>query len=511
MALTKRASGVLMPIFSLPGPYGIGSFGKEARLFIDQLKRMGFSYWQILPLGPIDDYYSPYKSDSAFAGNPLFIDLPILYEWDLLTHQELKDSQDLAFPYLVSYSSVIKNRFDLFKKAYSRLKPPLLAKIELFKEEESHWLMDYALYKILVKHFNESNWAKWPDQSLSFHDPTALKKIKDHYSEAINFEIFLQYAFLEQWLSLKAYANEKGIEFIGDMPIYLSYENADVWANPQYFQLDDNRSPINVAGVPADYFSKNGQLWGNPLYNWETLKKDNYSWWNKRLEKGLECYDLLRIDHFRAFSAYWSIPADSKSALNGQWVKGPGIDFFKQFATDHDTSAIIAEDLGVQDTDLENLLAQTNFPGMRLMSFAFIDNLNNLHLPHNYRPNCIAYTGTHDNNTLLGSLFEYSPDQRSYALDYCQYQEDQANDWQIGGAYSPACRSIIKTLWKSPANLVILPIQDLCGYGGDTIINKPGTIENNWEFRMTKEGLLTIDEEWYKHINTLYHRNANHY
>ncbi len=509
MALTKRASGVLMPIFSLPGPYGIGSFGKEARLFIDQLKRMGFSYWQILPLGPIDDCYSPYKSDSAFAGNPLFIDLPILHEWDLLTPQELQDSQDLSFPYLVSYSTLINKRMELLKKAFSRLTPSLLAKIAIFKQEESHWLIDYALYKVLVTHFNESNWAKWPDEDLSLHKPLALEKIKDHYSQKIDFEIFLQYLFLTQWLDLKAYANDNAIEFIGDMPIYLSYENADVWANPHYFQLDKNRSPINVAGVPPDYFSKDGQLWGNPLYDWAALKKDDYSWWNRRLEKGLECYDLLRIDHFRGFSAYWSIPADSKSAINGQWVKGPGIDFFAQFARDHDTSSIIAEDLGVQDADLHTLLKETDYPGMRLMTFAFIDDHDNIHLPHNYPTNCIAYTGTHDNNTLLGSLFEYSDRERTYALEYCQYREDQPDDWQIGGACSPACRSIIETLWKSPAKLVILPIQDLCGYGGDTIINEPGTIENNWAFRMTKEGLATIDEEWYRKINTLYHRRSN--
>ena len=293
------------------------------------------------------------------------------------------------------------------------------------------------------------------------------------------------------------------------MPIYLSYENADIWANPKYFQLDENRCPSRVAGVPPDYFSENGQLWGNPLYDWKILKKDGYSWWNRRLSKGLELYDLLRIDHFRGFSAYWSIPADSKSAKNGEWVKGPGFDFFSQFAKNHDTSSIIVEDLGVQDKDLQNLLDKTGYPGMRLLSFAFIDTVDNIHLPHNYPINSIAYTGTHDNNTLLGSLFGYSSEQRSYALNYCNYQENYPNNWQTGGSCSASCRSIIKTLWKSPANLVILPIQDLCGYGKDTMINEPGTIGDNWEFRMTKEGLSTIDEEWYKHLNVLYHRYSD--
>lgn len=508
MAITKRTSGVLMPIFSLPDPYGIGSFGEEARFFIDQLKNMGFSYWQILPLSPIDQHYSPYKSDSAFAGNPLFIDLPILHEWDLLTLKELTENKDLSFPYSVSYSTLIKNRSKLFKKAYARINPTIRAKIDFFSKNQADWLDDYALYKVLVKLFNEPDWSKWPDKDLSFHQPWALEKIKKDYSKEIDFEIFLQYAFFQQWTDLKTYANQNGIRIIGDMPIYVSYENADVWANPNYFELDENRCPINVSGVPPDYFSKNGQFWGNPLYDWESLRKDGYSWWIKRLEKGLELYDLLRIDHFRGFSAYWSIPADAKSAANGQWLKGPGFDFFDQFAKNHDTSRIIAEDLGVQDEDLQNLLAQTGYPGMALLSFGFIDNLDNVHLPHNYSNNLIAYTGTHDNNTLLGSLFKYTDAQRNYALDYCDYHENQPNDWQIGGACSPSCRSMIKTLWRSPANLVILPIQDLCGYGEDTIINEPGTVGNNWKFRMTKEGLGTIDEEWYKKINYLYYRHS---
>ncbi|WKY42896.1 4-alpha-glucanotransferase [Eubacteriaceae bacterium ES2] len=506
MPISKRRSGVLLPIFSLPGEYGIGSFGKQARQFVDLLQVMGFSYWQILPLCPVDEFYSPYKSASAFAGNPLYIDLETLSSWGLLDHQDLLITDHFKQPYQVDYSKVNKHRQDLFKKAYLNLTPKIRNEMIAFQETQSDWLIDYCLYSILAKKFNCTNWSKWPDPLILGHNIETIKQLKVKYYEEINFLSFLQYAFYKQWTALKSYANSKGIGIIGDIPIYVAYESADVWANPQFFQLDQQFQPINVAGVPPDYFSENGQLWGNPLYNWNKLKSDDYSWWFKRLNKELKMFDLVRIDHFRAFSAYWSIPSTANSAKNGKWVEGPGFHFFASFQKKNSANRIIAEDLGVQDDDLNKLLSQTQFPGMRIMSFAFLDFENNIHLPHNYEKNMIAYTGTHDNNTLLGTLFEYSDEQRNYALSYCQYKAFTENDWTIGGFKSASCRAMIETIWKSHANLTILPIQDLCGFGSDTIINKPGTVKTNWSFRITEDALAMIDHDWFYNLNRLYQR-----
>lgn len=509
MPISKRCSGVLLPIFSLPGKYGIGAFGKEARQFVDLLKEMGFSYWQILPLCPVDDYYSPYKSPSAFAGNPNYIDLDTLSNWGLLDPDDLLISDQFKQAYQVDYPAVEKHRQALFKKAFQNMTPKIRNEMIAFKENQADWLVDYCLYSILTKEYHCSNWSKWPDSLISAHDIHTIKQLEVKYSEEIDFLSFLQFAFYKQWTALKNYANCKGIGIIGDIPIYIAYESADVWSNRQYFQLDQKFQPVKVAGVPPDYFSESGQLWGNPLYNWDKLKADHYSWWFKRLNKELKMFDLVRIDHFRAFSAYWSIPADSESAKDGEWIAGPGFHFFETFQKTSDAKRIIAEDLGVQDEALRKLLTKTQFPGMRIMSFAFLDFDNNIHLPHNYEKNMIAYTGTHDNNTLLGTLFDYSQDQRQYALSYSQYKMLSENDWTIGGFKSASCRAMIETLWKSHANLTILPIQDLCGFGSDTIINKPGTIKTNWIFRMTEDALSMIDKNWFLTINHLYQRLNN--
>lgn len=507
MSLKSRSSGVLMPISALPGDYGIGTLGTEARAFVDLIQSMGCSYWQILPIGPVDDYFSPYKSTSAFAGNPFLIDLELLFQWGLLTADELAASRSADPPYSVSYANLIDNRNAIFKIAYSRLTPALKNDIQKYALANCDWLPDFSLYTVLSHHLSENDWTKWSNPDLVNRKPAELLSVTSLYQDEIDYQNFLQYAYDRQWTALKTYANGKGIKIIGDMPIYVAHTSADVWCNPELFQLDATGCSIEVAGVPPDYFAKEGQLWGNPLYHWDVMKEDQYAWWMRRIKRALESFDTIRIDHFRAFSAYCSIPATEETAKNGRWIPGPSMDFFRQLKKSFDEPSIIAEDLGLQDEDLRQLLKDTGFPGMRIMEFAFIDDQNNIHLPHNYTANTVAYSGTHDNNTLLGTFFDYTPEQRRYAFDYCGYTEAWENQWQIGGHQSPSCRAFIRTLFQSAANLVILPIQDVCGYGKDTRINEPGTTANNWVFRMTREGLSAIDADWYKTLNHLYKRS----
>lgn len=507
MSLKSRSSGVLMPISALPGDYGIGTLGTEARAFVDLIQSMGCSYWQILPIGPVDDYFSPYKSTSAFAGNPFLIDLELLFQWGLLTADELAASRSADPPYSVSYANLIDNRNAIFKIAYSRLTPALKNDIQKYALANCDWLPDFSLYTVLSQHLSENDWTKWSNPDLVNRKPAELLSVTSLYQDEIDYQNFLQYAYDRQWTALKTYANGKGIKIIGDMPIYVAHTSADVWCNPELFQLDATGCSIEVAGVPPDYFAKEGQLWGNPLYHWDVMKEDQYAWWMRRIKRALESFDTIRIDHFRAFSAYCSIPATEETAKNGRWIPGPSMDFFRQLKKSFDEPSIIAEDLGLQDEDLRQLLKDTGFPGMRIMEFAFIDDQNNIHLPHNYTANTVAYSGTHDNNTLLGTFFDYTPEQRRYAFDYCGYTEAWENQWQIGGHQSPSCRAFIRTLFQSAANLVILPIQDVCGYGKDTRINEPGTTANNWVFRMTREGLSAIDADWYKTLNHLYKRS----
>lgn len=506
MNLLNRSSGVLMHISSLPGEYDIGTLGYQSKIFIDKLVSMGFTYWQILPFSPVDDCFSPYKSTSAFAGNPFFIDLEDLCDSGLLTSLELFQFRSKEPPYRVNFKALIKNREAVFKLAYQRLTESMKFTIEKFANENSDWLPDFALYTVLSEKFKEKNWSKWENLSLKNRDPKAIKNAFSNYKEEVNYQYFLQYFFYKQWSELKAYATEKGIKMIGDMPIYVAFESSDVWSHPELFQLKKDKTPTAVAGVPPDYFSEDGQLWGNPLYRWDFMKTTGYAWWIARIKSALKAFDLVRIDHFRGFSAYWSVPIEEKTAKNGKWVPGPGMDFFNEVFKHFPNPAIIAEDLGVQDKDLEQLLKDSGFPGMRIMEFAFIEEGDNIHLPHNYPKNTVSYTGTHDNNTLLGTLFNYNDQERHYALDYCGYTENVENQWQIGGSESSSCYAFIRTLWQSPANLVILPIQDLCGYGEDTRMNSPGTCENNWGFRVTPEGMAFINENRFLLLNNLFHR-----
>lgn len=491
----KRTGGVLMHISSLPGKYAIGTLGESAKNFIDFLSECNFGVWQVLPCGPCDEYNSPYSGKSAFAGNIYFIDPDILYKKNLLTKEDLKECECENI-YVTDYEFLYKTREDILRKAFENFKDT--EKILAFVKKNP-WAEDYALF-CAIKKENNLPWYDWAD-GLKFRDKNALSEICEKLKEDILFYEFLQYEFFAEWEEMKKYANSKGISIIGDMPIYLSHDSADVWANPHLFSLDNDMHIERCAGVPPDYFCVDGQKWGNPLYNWDNLKKENYSLWIDRLGYSLKMYDAVRIDHFRAFSAYWSIPADKK-ATEGRWEKGAGIELFKTLKETYPDANIIAEDLGDIDDDVRKLLKETGFPGMGVMQFAFITDDNTPHLPHNYSEKTVGYTGTHDNNTLLGWLWESDEGSRRYALQYCNFH----GDWGQGGPHSESIRSVIRTLWQSGALIAIVPIQDLCGFGGDTCMNHPGVAEGNWCFRITEDALSSIDKEFYRNLNGLYKR-----
>ncbi len=478
-----KKSGILMHISTLPGDYGCGSFGDSAYSFIDLLAESGFTIWQTLPFSWPDEYGSPYKALSAFAGNPYFIDLPTLAQDGLLTEEELAGAKQTS-PYLCEFERLFSSRLLLLAKAASRVTAEKRAEIEAYIENSPH-LSDFCNFMAKKEANHGAEWQEFdPDVDI---DPDVLFLHK-----------FIQYTFYTQWSGIKAYANERGIEIIGDVPIYLDLDSSDVYANPDEFLLDAEGHPTDVAGVPPDYFSPDGQLWGNPLYNWKAMKKDGYRWWLDRIEHLLTIFDGVRIDHFRAFSAYWSVPAESETAKAGRWVKGPGLSFVNLLKKQAGDRLIIAEDLGDIDEDVFKLLEKSKLPGMRVFQFAFLSE-NSPHMPHNYPENCVAYSGTHDNNTLLGYIWESDDDTRQMMMDYIGYPAEM---WQS------AVPAVLKTLLRSSADRVVFPIQDILGYGVDTRMNVPGVKEGNWAFRLTEEQLDGIDRGYWNYINRLYGRGS---
>lgn len=502
--MKERGSGVLMHISSLPGKYGIGSFGREARAFVDFLAEAGCGYWQVLPFTPTDFFNSPYASISAFAGNLNFIDLEQLCEAGLLTGEELK-AQEWANPYSAAFDFLSGTRTAILRKAFLRADGALLEQVRAFAEKNRRWLPDYALYILLKEEFDGKEWFQWEDEALRFHAPEAVAAAADRHRESVLFVEFVQYLFYTQWGELRQYANEKGVKIIGDLPIYIALQSADVWANRHLFDLSEDGEPKNVAGVPPDYFSADGQRWGNPLYNWAEMKKDGYRWWMDRLEAMFSLFDAVRIDHFRAFSSYWAVPAEAETAKEGVWRKGPGMDFFRTVRKNFGDAQIIAEDLGILDDGVVQLLKDTGLPGMRVMQFGFTDPSDNLNLPHNYPVNCVAYTGTHDNNTLYGWLWEILPHERDHALRYAGFP---GGDWMSGGTQNAACRSLIRALWASAANTVVVPVQDLCAFGKDTRMNVPGVPQGNWMFRLSPEQMAGLDAKWLRSMNDTFYRTA---
>lgn len=474
----ERASGVLMHISSLYGDYSCGSLGKSAFEFVDFLKSCGFSYWQVLPTGLCDECNSPYKSPSAFAGTPFFIDLEILEKKGLLTEAELENTRQQS-PYVCEFDRLKSERLPLLFKAAERAKNK--DEINEFIDENKE-LSDFCEFAALKQANADRFWKEWTVKTPKAEDVFAWR--------------FIQYEFFTQWQKLKDYAGKNGIKLIGDMPLYVDLDSSDVYFNRELFMLDKNGDPTDVAGVPPDYFSVDGQLWGNPLYDYGKMEQDGFSWWKRRIAHNLKMFDGLRIDHFRGIESFFAVKNGETTAKNGRWIKGPGeklVDAIKQTAGD---KLIIAEDLGDITKEVEALLKYSGLPGMRVFQFSFLGG-DNPHLPHNYIKNCIAYSGTHDNNTLLGYLWELDEQTRQRMLCYCGFKGD---DWGSG------CDDIIRTLFASSAGLVILPIQDVLGYGSDTRMNRPGTAKGNWIYRVTKEQLCGIDKDKYLKLNRTYFR-----
>lgn len=494
----ERASGVLMNISSLPSPFAIGVFGKEAEKFAESIKEMGFSKWQILPLNTVGAGDSPYSSDGAFSGNIMYIDPMTLMEDGYVTEQDVAECVYAGSPYSVDYGYALRAITALLRKAFANITPECKKKVEKFLKDEERF--NYAYYKALKEHFGNLPFYEWTDGFANYS--SALKRKKE-FSSGILYHGFCQYIFESQWFALKAKINALGVDIIGDMPIYVGLDSADVWAHSELFSVDpETFKPSLVAGVPPDAFSEDGQLWGNPLFDWERMEKDGFAWWISRIKHSLEMYDTVRIDHFRGIASYWAVGADEQTARNGKWKKGPGMKLFRAVNEQIDSPSIIAEDLGVFGKDVVRLLKSTGFAGMRVIQFAFGGD-DSVHLPHNYPENCVVYTGTHDNNTLLGWLYETDPSSREQALEYCNFTGD---DWGRGGEYSPSCRAIIETLWRSSSALTVIPVQDMCGYGGDTRMNCPGVAEGNWRPRFTSEQLARIDKEYFAKINRVFFR-----
>lgn len=474
----ERKSGVLMHISTLWGDYSCGSFGSSAKEFIDFLTDCGFSYWQVLPFCPADDYNSPYKSYSTFSGNPFFVDLEDLYSDGLITEEELAEARQNS-PYLCEFDRLREERYALLLKASKRV-----ASSEKIKEfiETKPYIADFCQFMALKFANGQKPWWEWTEQAT---DPELLFMWQ-----------FVQYKFFEQWAEIKEYANQKGIGIIGDIPFYVAQDSSDVWRNPQVFMLDKRNMPTMVAGVPPDYFCEDGQLWGNPIYNWAEMEKNGYKWWCDRIGAMLELFDGVRIDHFRAIESFWAVPAEEETARNGKWLKGPGMSLISKLKEIAGDKLIIAEDLGDITQEVVDLVEESGFPGMRVFQFGFMGG-ESTHKPHNYPNNSIAYSGTHDNNTLLGYLWELSEDNRREMLEYCGFTE---SDWNRG--YD----SMLRTIYRSGAGIVIFPIQDLLGYGSDTRLNTPGRADGNWCFRITREQLNGIDKEKFKRFNYIYNR-----
>ncbi len=466
-----RTSGILMPIFSLPSPYGIGTFGKAAYDFVDFLSSGGQTYWQILPIGPTSFGDSPYQSFSSFAGNPYFIDLDLLIKDGLLTEKEITTYDFGESHSKIDYEKLYNNRYPLLKLAFNRFKPD--SSYDEFLSKNADWLNDYSLFMAIKSSYNGAPWYSW-DKKLITRDKDAIKQAKLDYISDINFHKFLQFKFYMQWSALKSYANKSGVKIIGDIPIYVALDSADVWANPQQFQLDDDYVPKAVAGVPPDVFSQDGQLWGNPLYDWDYMKTTDYAWWKLYLGHALKRYDVVRIDHFRGFESYYSIPYGDENARCGKWVKGPDKALFNAFKQEFGNNLpIIAEDLGVITPAVRKMLKFTGFPGMKVLQFAFSGESDNDFLPHNIPRNCVMYTGTHDNDTIMGWLTNSDANTVKQAKAYFNYQSDNSFNW-----------AMIKSAMSSVADTCIIPMADFLGADSSARINEPSTLGENWSWRI---------------------------
>ena len=471
-----RAAGVLMHITSLSSPYGIGTIGEEAFKFVDFLKKGGQRYWQVLPLCPTGYGDSPYQSFSTFAGNPYLIDLDLLKKDKLLTQKEIDAVDWESGPSYVNFEAMYYKRFKLLKKAVNRFLKKDDAQYRAFlKADSSFWLEDYALFMALKDAHDGRPWYEW-EEELRLRKKGALAAVKKKYEKETEFWKVLQFFFKSQWSALKKYANDNGILIIGDVPIYVAYDSADVWASPKEFQLDKNLQPIEVAGCPPDAFTADGQLWGNPLYDWEKMKKENFSWWRQRMSHCFDLFDMVRIDHFRGFSGYYAIPFGDKTARNGRWREGPGLDFVKMLGECIDEkgikNGIIAEDLGFLTADVRRLLKKSGYPGMKVLEFAFGTREGNEYRPYHYPSKCVVYVGTHDNDTACGWMKTASVTDRKIAREALNLTRAEGYAW-----------GMMRAIWDSPADTAIVQAQDLLELGSEARMNIPSTTGNNWMWR----------------------------
>ncbi len=478
----NRAGGVLLSITSLPSKYGIGCFSKSAYDFVDWLKEAGQTYWQILPLGPTSYGDSPYQSFSTFAGNPYFISLEALVEEGVLTEAECEAADFGDKPGSVDYEKMYQARYPLLRKAYERSKISENQDYQRFVADNGWWLGDYALFMAVKDRFDGAPWTEWAED-IRLRWPNAMDYYRRELYFDVEFQQYLQYTFYMQWMKLKNYANDRGIRLIGDIPIYVAMDSADTWAHPELFQLDENNVPLAVAGCPPDGFSAIGQLWGNPLYRWDYHWDTGYEWWISRLEYCFRLYDVVRIDHFRGFDEYYSIPYEATTAVDGHWEKGPGMALFARVEEALGRREVIAEDLGYVTDSVRELVRSSGFPGMKVLEFAFDSRDSgcaNDYLPHNYEENCVAYTGTHDNETIRGWFDSISTEEQEMAREYlCDSRTPKKElNW-----------AFISLIMRSSARICIIPMQDYLGYGNECRMNKPSTVGINWKWRLTGEEL----------------------
>lgn len=473
----RRQSGILMPVSSIPTKYGIGGFSREAYAFVDFLEAAGQKLWQILPLGPTGYGDSPYQSFSTFAGNPYYIDLEELIRAGYLTEKECESPDCGSDASCVDYEKIWLTRFMLLRKAYERaVKAGFLQEtgyLDFVRENEA-WLADYALYMAVKGYFKHVCWVEW-DEDIRLRKPRALQEYRKKLAEEIGFYQFQQYLFARQWKALKAYANEKGIRIVGDIPIYVAFDSADTWANPELFQLDEQNLPLGVAGCPPDAFCATGQLWGNPLYRWEYHRETGYAWWIRRITHCYQLYDVVRIDHFRGFESYWYVPYGDETAEFGHWVKGPGYDLFRALKEALGDRDVIAEDLGFMTREVAALVKKTGYPGMKILQFAFDGGADNAYLPHNYPANCIVYTGTHDNETALGWYRGLKASQRRHVKNYLGVKTVREADIP---------QYMIRMAMASVADTAVIPMQDYLGLDNSARMNTPSTLGGNWAWRM---------------------------
>lgn len=470
----KRSSGILLPVSSLPSNYGIGTFGSEAYKFIDFLKEADQTYWQMLPIGPTSYGDSPYQSFSSFAGNPYFIDLDTLVDEGLLAKTDLIGFEPANKNY-IDYGDIYNTRFSLLLKAYYNGKNSYADDFDRFKAENSNWLDNYALFMAIKKKFGSKGWIDWADEDARLRKPEALEKYKEELKEDIDFYSFIQFLFFKQFEKLKAYAHLNGIKLIGDLPIYVPIDSSDVWANPECFKLDSQNLPVEVAGCPPDYFSPEGQLWGNPLYDWDYMKTTGYKWWIDRVYATSKLFDVVRIDHFRGFDSYWAVPYGDKNAINGHWITGPGMDFVGVLKNWFSDVEFIAEDLGFHTDSVQKLLDDSTFPGMKVLQFGFDSREASNHAPHAYEENSICYIGTHDNSTCLGWANAAKKEDIAFCKKYLNIHDDDKFAW-----------AMTKMGMMSVAKLFVGCMWDYLELDDSARINTPGTVGNNWKWRMSK-------------------------